>query len=81
MRRGSDSSRLTTIYFCMEHIDVRGVPESIAKALQSMVDALRRQMLSKTAVNGATATKLPLEHGPGKVIGPLTREELYDDAA
>jgi hypothetical protein len=65
----------------MEHIDVRGLPESIAQALKSMVDALRRQMGPKPQTGGAAAAKLPLEHRPGKVIGPLTREELYDDAA
>jgi hypothetical protein len=65
----------------MEHIDVRGLPESIAQALKSMVDALRQKMAAKVPANGAAAAALPLEHRPGKVIGPISREEIYDDAA
>jgi hypothetical protein len=69
----------------MEYIDVRGLPETVARAVQAMVDALRnrgapRAVAPQTPVDGGD-TELRLDHRRGAVIGRLTREELYDDVA
>lgn len=60
----------------MEHINVEGLPEPVARAVQAMIQALREQL----------AKDRPKEPGElpvwrGTVIGSLTREEIYDDVA
>jgi hypothetical protein len=68
----------------VENINVRGLPEPVARALENMVDALRRQTAAQPPARQQQQTSpngtLQLDHRPGKVIGRLTREELYDDA-
>jgi hypothetical protein len=67
----------------MEYFNVRGLPEPIARALERMVQTLRRGVQGAPArmpahppaANGS----LRLDHRPGKVIGRLMREALYDD--
>lgn len=60
----------------METIDVRGLPEPIAKMILAMVESLRQQN------NGhkPTTPPPPLPIKRGTVIGPLTREQIYNDA-
>jgi hypothetical protein len=69
----------------MEYINVRGLPEPVARALERMVDALRRKVWAAPASQQQTAPSanggLRLDRRRGKVIGRLTREELYDDVA
>ena len=67
----------------MENINVRGLPEPVVRALESMVETLRRQMTSQPQKQGQAAVngQLALPRWPGKVIGTLSREEIYDDAA
>jgi len=66
----------------MEHINVRGLPEPVVRALENMVEALRKQWMSAPPKAGPSNNgALRLEHRPGKVIGRLSREELYDDVA
>jgi hypothetical protein len=59
----------------MEQIDVHDLPEPVARAIQAMVEELRRQL-------GPAAPKKQAKELPrweGQVLGNLTREELYDD--
>jgi hypothetical protein len=59
----------------MEQIDVHDLPEPVARAIQAMVEELRRQL-------GPAAPKKQGKELPrweGRVLGSLTREELYDD--
>jgi hypothetical protein len=57
-------------------INVEGLPEPVARAIQAMVQGLREQ-LAKDDIK--KPTELPV--WPGMVIGPLTRDEIYDDNA
>jgi hypothetical protein len=60
----------------MEHINVEGLPEPVARALEAMVQALREQLAKDQKKEPG---ELPV--WPGTVIGSLTREEIYDDVA
>jgi hypothetical protein len=60
----------------MEHINVEGLPEPVARAVQAMVQALREQLAKDQKKEPG---KVPV--WPGTVIGSLTREEIYDDIA
>jgi hypothetical protein len=60
----------------METINVEGLPEPVARALEAVVQALREQL---TKDQKKEPSELPL--WPGTVIGSLTREEIYDDVA
>jgi hypothetical protein len=69
----------------MEYINVRGLPEPVARALERMVEALRRKVWTEPSdspqpVPGDNGG-LHLDHRRGQIIGRLTREELYDDVA
>ena len=59
----------------MEQIDVRDLPDPVARAIQAMVEELRRQL------GPAAPKKQPKElpRWEGRVLGNLTREEFYDD--
>lgn len=59
----------------METINVHGLPESIARALEAMVNTLRQQFQIKK--QHKQPLKLPVWEG--KPLGKLTREEIYDD--
>lgn len=59
----------------MDQIDVRGLPEPVARAIQAMVEALRSQLVQP--VPRTAARELP--RWEGQVQGNLTREEIYDD--
>jgi 4'-phosphopantetheinyl transferase EntD len=60
----------------MESINVEGLPEPVARAVQAMVQALREQLAHDQQ---KAPRELPV--WPGTVIGSLTREEIYDDVA
>ncbi|WP_089934566.1 hypothetical protein [Candidatus Entotheonella palauensis] len=59
----------------METIDVRGLPEPLARAVEAMVRTLREQF------NGKEQQKRPvkLPVWKGTVKGSLRREDIYDD--
>ena len=62
-------------------IDVRGLPEPLVQALQRMVQALRGELppdTQDTPARGRQKIKLPV--WPGKVIGSLSRHDIYGDA-
>lgn len=61
----------------MESIDVRGLPEPIVNAMVAMVEYFRMQ--TKENPKDAPAKPVHLSVWPGKALGRLTREEIYDD--
>jgi hypothetical protein len=60
----------------MEHINVEGLPEPVARAVEAMVQALREQLAKEQK---KAPGELPV--WAGTVIGSLTRDEIYDDVA
>ncbi len=61
----------------MDTIDVRGLPEPVARALESLAESMKRQ-LNRDQRRGSP-DRVRLTTRPGKVLGPLTRAEIYDD--
>ena len=65
----------------VKSIDVEGLPEPVAKAIELVVRAFRVQLVPKAepqvAAPKPTARELP--RWPGKVIGSLRREDIYAD--
>jgi len=59
----------------MKAVSVEGLPEPVAAAVVQMVEALRKQ--SAGPPEPCQPTDLP--RWPGKVLGNLTREEIYAD--
>ena len=59
----------------MKAVSVEGLPEPVAAAVVQMVEALRKQFA------GQPEPRHPVElpRWPGKVLGNLTREEIYAD--
>lgn len=62
----------------METINVKDLPESVARAVAAMVDALRNQLPSRTQ---RPKGRVELPVWPGTVHGTLSRKELYEDVA
>jgi len=75
-------------------LDVEGLPEPFVQAVKMMVDTLREELKGRDDkrrpvellikdgyVLGKDAPHPPVELPvwPGKVIGSLTREEIYED--
>jgi hypothetical protein len=60
----------------MQHIDVSDLPEPVARAIETMVQALRQQLAEPAAIKPPTRE---LPRWEGQVTGTLTREEIYDD--
>jgi len=61
--------------FNMETIDVRELPEPLARAVEAMVQAFRDQLGRQMK----QAAKVQLPTRPGGVIGEITRESIYGD--
>lgn len=59
----------------MQTINVEDLPEPVARALAAVVQTMREQL--RTTAEQRPRVKLPAR--PGKVIGPLTREKIYED--
>jgi hypothetical protein len=64
----------------MDQIDVRGLPEPVAQALQTMVQRLREQLPQNGEQAATERRKVCLPLWPGKVTGDLSREAIYGDA-
>lgn len=62
----------------MKTIDVDGLPEPVAQALHEIVRAIRQQMRGPQEARKPDGRRVQLRTWPGKVIGPLTRQEMYD---
>jgi hypothetical protein len=56
-------------------LDVEGVPEPLVQAVKKMVETLREQFRG----NEGERPPVELPVWPGKVIGSLTRDEIYED--
>jgi hypothetical protein len=73
----------------METINVRDLPEPVAKAIAEFVDTLRREYQpeqtapppSMSTDSGRAEGSLRRYSRPGRVLGNLTREDIYDDVA
>jgi len=61
----------------MKTIDVEGLPEPVAQAVAAMVEALREEF--RVGGQQTTRRKVELPSSPGKVLGSLSREEIYKD--
>lgn len=61
----------------MKSIDVEGLPEPVALALDTVVQTLRSQLAKTTA---SPNRKVELPRWPGTVTGTLRREEIYAGA-
>ncbi|MEX2140586.1 MAG: hypothetical protein WD894_15090 [Pirellulales bacterium] len=59
----------------METIDVKGLPEPFARAVRAMVETLRQQLEPEEKPR----RRVKLAARPGRIIGNLTREEIYED--
>ena len=64
----------------MKMINVEGLPDHVVRAVEDMVTTLRQEFKTNGR-NGAGKKRLPadLPVKHGKVIGSLTRTEIYDD--
>ena len=60
----------------MKSINVEGLPEPVAQALQHVVKALRQELQSQQPQK---RQKVDLPVWEGTVKGKLTREEIYED--
>lgn len=60
----------------MQQIDVSDLPEPVARAIEAMVEALRKQLDTVALDKGEQRKELPLWQGD--ILGSLTREEIYD---
>ena len=58
----------------MKEINVEGLPEPVARAIETVVMMLRQQLRPP----GNHHEKVKLLTRPGTVIGRLTREEIYE---
>ena len=65
----------------MKSIDVEGLPEPVAKAIELVVSTFKGQMASKPEDQApAPKARVPeLPRWPGKVVGNLGREDIYAD--
>ena len=59
----------------MKTINVEGLPEPIARSLEAMVQAVREEI--GNAEKPRQRVELPV--WKGKILCPLTREEIYQD--
>ena len=59
-------------------IDVRDLPEPVARSIEAMVQTLRQQVArDENGWSNHSPVRLPC--WPGAVIGTLKRAEIYDD--
>jgi len=59
----------------MKAVSVEGLPDAVARAVAQMVGTLRQQF----AESPPPRQPVELPRWPGKVLGNLTREEIYAD--
>lgn len=62
----------------MRTIDVNGLPESMVQALERVVEAYRDESGEQNG-KAETPRRVTLRSRPGKVIGGLSRAEIYED--
>ncbi len=59
----------------MRTIDVDGVPEPIVRSFEAIVETVRHEFKQAEKPRG----RVELPRWPGKVLGALTREAIYED--
>lgn len=64
----------------MKTLDLEGLPEPVAQALERVVLALRDQFHADCEPIRVKMTQSELPILPGTVIGALTRKEIYENA-
>ena len=62
----------------MEALDVRGVPEEKVSYLQRLIEQWRLEAAKAEGGDVEEATGIVFATHPSKVIGRLTRREIYD---
>jgi hypothetical protein len=60
----------------MKTVNIEGLPEPIAAAVVKTVETLRSQFVAQSGPR----PPIDLPSWPGKVLGNLTREEIYEHA-
>ncbi len=60
----------------MRTINVEGLPEPVVRAMEIVVETVRQQL----NVDDRPRSRLQLPVWPGKIIGPMSRTEIYEDA-
>jgi hypothetical protein len=60
----------------MKTINVEGLPEPVVRAMEIVVDTVRKQLHADE--RPPSRDKLPV--WPGKVLGSMSRTEIYEDA-
>jgi len=63
----------------MEILDVSDLPAPVVRALKKVVESVRRELAEKPTTRKPPGEKVKLSLCEGKVIGKLSREEIYDD--
>lgn len=67
----------------MENLDISDLPAPVARALRAVVETVRRELAAKPEPEpGPRKTsheRVKLSVCEGRVIGNLSREEIYDD--
>jgi hypothetical protein len=61
----------------MKTINVEGLPEPIAQAMEAMARLLREQLVAAEKPDKGRHVSLPTRSG--KVLGILSREDIYED--
>lgn len=59
----------------MQTLDLDGLPEPVIRSLEQLVDALRERFSPREPAPG----ECELPSWPGRVLGGLSREEIYGD--
>ena len=62
----------------MKTIDVGDLPEPVGKAIEHVVQTLREQL--QFHASAEPRRKVTLHERRGRVLGQLTREEIYENA-
>jgi hypothetical protein len=57
-------------------VNIEGLPEPVAEAVVKMVETLRRQFTT----GSEPRPQVELPRWPGRVLGNVTREEIYEHA-
>lgn len=69
----------------MENLDISDLPAPVARALRAVVETVRRELAAKPQPEPEPEPrktpdeKVKLSVCEGRVIGNLSREEIYDD--
>lgn len=58
----------------MKTVNIDGLPEPVAAAVVQMVETLRSQFAAKAE----TRPRVDLPRWPGRILGKLSREEIYE---